>query len=60
MQAYRPGRPLCSSWSLFIGSRRLVTDSTYCDELRTDMASEVREVFAVRDAYLLARAGSVR
>ena len=37
----------------------LVTDSTYRDEFRTDMASEMREVFAVRDAYLLARAESV-
>jgi hypothetical protein len=37
----------------------LVTDATYREEFRTDMASEVREVFAVRDAYLLARAESV-
>ena len=34
----------------------LVTDPTYRVEFRTDMASEVREVFAVRAAYLVARA----
>ena len=34
----------------------LITDPTYRQEFRTDMASEVREVFAVRAAYLVARA----
>ena len=29
----------------------LVTDPTYREEFRTDMASEVREVIAVRAAY---------
>ena len=33
----------------------LVTDQTYREEFRTDMASEVREVFAVRAAYLAVR-----
>jgi hypothetical protein len=32
----------------------LVTDATHREEFRTDMASEGREVFAVRAAYLLA------
>ena len=35
---------------------QLVTDPTYRDEFRTDMGSELREVFAVRAAYLEARA----
>jgi hypothetical protein len=29
----------------------LVTDPTYRDEFRTDVASELREAFAVRAAY---------
>jgi hypothetical protein len=36
---------------------QLVTDPTYRDEFRTDMRSELGEVFAVRAAYLVAREG---
>jgi hypothetical protein len=35
---------------------QLLTDATYRDEFRTDMADEVREVFAVRAVYLAALA----
>lgn len=37
----------------------LVTDPTYREEFRTDMASEMREVFAVRAAYQAARSSAL-